>query len=159
MRISIWSFFPPHQPPTDKGHGRIEIRQVWASTELNDYLDFPYVGQVFCVHRIVYHIRKDQETTETVYGITSLGPEKASPARLLELNRMHWGIENKFHWVRDVTFDEDRSQIRTGNSPRIMAGLRNLVINILRICGATNIAAALRSFAFKTIRALELIGL
>jgi predicted transposase YbfD/YdcC len=107
----------------------------------------------------VYHIKKNEETTETVYGVTSLSPDKASPARLLELNRAHWGIENKLHWVRDVTFDEDRSQVRTGNGPRIMAGLRNLVINILRICGATNIAAALRSFAFKTIRALELICL
>ena len=93
------------------------------------------------------------------YGITSLTPEEASPERLLKLNRMHWGIENSLHWVRDETFREDRSQIRTGNAPRVMATLRNLAITILRRCGATNIAKTLRSFAYNTPLALTLIRL
>jgi hypothetical protein len=79
--------------------------------------------------------------------------------RLLLLNRGHWSIENGLHWVRDVTFDEDRSQIRTSKAPRVMASLRNLVVNVLRICGATNISEAIRSFDYKTRGALELIGL
>ncbi len=86
-------------------------------------------------------------------------PEKASPERLLELNRMHWGIENRLHWVRDETFGEDRSQIRTGNAPRVMATLRNLAITILRKSGATNIAKAIRQLAWKNHAALTLIGL
>lgn len=86
-------------------------------------------------------------------------PEQASPERLLGLNRMHWGIENSLHWVRDETFGEDRSQIRTGNAPRVMATLRNLAITILRKSGATNIAKAIRELAWKSHAVLSLIGL
>jgi len=149
---------PPHQT-TDKGHGRIEVRSVWTSEELNDYLEFPYLQQVFCIRREVMHLGKNKDTSETVYGVTSLFPAQASPQRILALNRGQWSIENRLHWVRDVTFDEDRSQIRTGTGPRVMASLRNLVISILRRCGATNIAKTLRWFAFKTHLALRLIGL
>ncbi len=150
---------PPHHQTIDKGHGRLEVRSVWTSQELNGYLNFPYVRQVFCVHRQVSHIGKNRESSETVYGVTSLPVNQASPQRILELNRGHWSIENSLHWVRDVTFDEDRSQIRTGNAPRIFASLKNLVISILRICGATNIAKTLRWFSFKTHLAPTLIGL
>jgi hypothetical protein len=94
-----------------------------------------------------------------VYGITSLSPQQASPARLLALNRGHWAIENKLHWVRDVTFDEDRSQVRTGATAHAMATLRNLAITLLRLAGATNIAAALRQCARHLKDALRLIGL
>jgi predicted transposase YbfD/YdcC len=150
---------PPHHQTSEKDHGRVEDRSIWTSEELNSYLGFPYVRQVFCIRRDVTHISKNRESSETVYGITSLSADQASPQRILELNRMHWGIENKLHWVRDVTFDEDRSQIRTGAGPRVMASLRNLVISILRRCGATNIAKALRSFAFRSHLALKSIGL
>lgn len=96
---------------------------------------------------------------EIAYGITSLTSENASPERLLELNRMHWGIENSLHWVRDETFGEDRSQIRSGNAPRVMATIRNLAITILRRSGATNIAKAIRQLSWKSHTALTLIGL
>jgi predicted transposase YbfD/YdcC len=122
-------------------------------------VDFPHVGQVFTIRREVTHMKMNKETCEIAYGITSLTPQEASPQRLLELNRMHWGIENGLHWVRDETFREDRSQIRTGNAPRVMATLRNLAITILRRCGATNIAKTLRWFSFKTHLVLKLIGL
>lgn len=82
--------------------------------------------------------------TETVYGVTSLRPTQASPARLLALVRAHWTIENRLHWVRDVTFDEDRSQVRRGAGPQVMATLRNLAISLLRLAGAPLIAPALR---------------
>jgi predicted transposase YbfD/YdcC len=117
------------------------------------------VGQVFCVRREVTHLKKNKQTTEIAYGITSLTPDEAPPDRLLELNRMHWSIENSLHWVRDETFGEDRSQIRTGNAPRVMATLKNLVITILRRCGATNIAKAVRRLSFAINRALTVIGL
>jgi predicted transposase YbfD/YdcC len=150
---------PAHYHTTEKGHGRIETRSIWTSQELNDYLDFPHVHQVFCIRRDVYHLTKKRESSETVYGITSLSPEQAHPQRLLELNRGQWSIENKLHWVRDVTFDEDHSQIRTGSGPHVMASLKNLVISILRRCGATNIAKSIRWFAYKSHLALKLIGL
>jgi hypothetical protein len=99
-------------------------------------------------------------TREIVYGLTSRpGTGDKAAARLLALVRGHWGIENKLHWVRDVTFDEDRSQVRKGNGPRMMASLRNIAISILRLAGATNIASATRWCSRNTHRCPRLLGL
>lgn len=121
-------------------------------------MDFPFCGQVACVVRHTEEIKTGKKRSETVYIITSLSPQKASPEQLLELNRGHWSIENKSHYVRDVTFDEDRSQIRTNAGPRIMAMLRNLAISLLRLAGYANIAAAIRDMAVKPYRSLQMIG-
>jgi hypothetical protein len=102
------------------------------------------VGQVFCLRRTTTVLATGVTRIETVYGVTSLLPAQASPARLLALVRAHWTIENRLHWVRDVTFDEDRSQIRQGAGPQVMATLRNLAISLLRLAGAPLIAPALR---------------
>jgi len=96
---------------------------------------------------------------EVAYGITNIPPEKADAKRLLSLNRGHWCIENRLHWVRDVTFDEDRSQIRTGQGPRTIATLRNLAISLFRLHNMNNIAQALRSLDRNPERALQLVGL
>jgi len=88
---------------------------------LNGFLDFPHVGQVARIERHTEQVKSGKTRTEVVYLITSLSPEQASPQRLLALNRGHWEIENRLHWVRDVTFGEDHSQIRTGAGPRMMA--------------------------------------
>jgi predicted transposase YbfD/YdcC len=93
------------------------------------------------------------------FGVTSLSTVEGSPRKLLELNRGHWGIENRLHWVRDVIFDEDRSQVRKGAGTQIMAALRNLAIGLLRKAGASNIAAALRHCARYAEKALRLLGL
>jgi len=103
------------------------------------------VAQVFCLRRTTTVLTTGVTRTETVYGITSLAPAQASPARLLTLVRAHWTIENRLHWVRDVTFDEDRSQVRRGAGPQVMATLRNLAISLLRLAGAPLIAPALRT--------------
>ncbi len=87
--------------------------------------------------------------------MTSLTVTQASPARLAAIIRGHWGIEDRLHWVRDMDFDEDRSQVRTASGPRIRASLRNLVITILRLAGATSIAAALRYHARRPARPLQ----
>lgn len=102
---------------------------------------------MFCIQRDIIRISTDKQSCETVYGTTSLTPEKAGPERILELSRGHWTIENRLHWVRDVTFDEDRSQIRKASGPRVMASLRNLAISLLRIAGVSYIAEALRTCA------------
>ena len=137
----------------------MEIRRLWSSRELNDYVDFPYVAQVFMLQRETTNLVTDEFRTEAVYGLTSLSREKASPARLLALNRRHWSIENRLHWVRDWAFDEDRCRIRRGAGARVMASLRNLAISLLRLAGAASITAALRFCARCQIRPLRLIGL
>jgi predicted transposase YbfD/YdcC len=143
----------------DIGHGRIETRNLTTSAALVGYSDWPGLAQVFEVGRHVMTQKTATERVEVVYGVTSLRPERATPHRLLELVRGHWGIENKSHWVRDVTFDEDRSQVRCGNIPHMMAALRNTAIGLLRWAGHTNIAAACRRLAAQPVLALALIGI
>ena len=91
--------------------------------------------------------------------MTSLAPERADAARLLALVRGYWSIENRLHWVRDVTFDEDRSQVWGDHIPQVMAALRNTVVGLMHWAGHTNIAAACRRFAAQPQAALHLIGI
>ena len=147
----------------DKGHGRLETREIWTSTELNDYLDFPHVGQVFRIRRTTTDLQGNvvkgrKSTTETVFGVTSLTPQQATAAQVLAYNRGHWQIENRLHYVRDMTFDEDRSQVRKSRRPHAMATLRNIAISLLRLAGAENIAAATRFLGRQTDRPLRLVG-
>jgi predicted transposase YbfD/YdcC len=143
----------------NEGHGRVERRRLTTSTALIDYVDWPGLQQVFCLERVFIRQKTGATSSEVVYGITSLGSDVATARQLLTFTRQHWHIENKSHWVRDVTFDEDRSQVRVGNLPHVMATLRNTVITLLRTTGATNIAKALRLYAARPDDALALIGL
>ena len=104
----------------------MEERRLWASSELTGYLDFPYSEQVFRIERTTTKLDGSPLRHEVVFGITSLSATKATPSRLLALNRGHRRIENRLHWVRDVTFDEDRSQVRKGAGAQAMAALFNL---------------------------------
>ncbi|MDP6495489.1 MAG: ISAs1 family transposase, partial [Dehalococcoidia bacterium] len=140
---------------TNKHGDRIEQRSLWASDELVGYSDWPHMAQVYRLERIV--TRKGETTREVAYGVTSLSHRKAGPQRLLTLSRGHWGIENRTHWVRDVTFDEDRCQIRTGAAPQVMAALRNMAISLLRLARKPNIAEALRRNAAHPHEALALV--
>ena len=143
----------------DYGHGRIEQRRLQTSDVLVGYSDWPGLAQVFQLERQVISKKTGAVREEVVAGVTSLASERADAARLLALVRGHWHIENKSHWVRDVTFDEDRSQVRCGNIPQVMAALRNTVIGLFRWAGYTNIAAACRRFAAQPALALDLIGI
>jgi predicted transposase YbfD/YdcC len=143
----------------DLGHGRIEQRNLTTSEALVGYSDWPGLAQVFELGRHVMIQNTGEERVEVVYGVTSLSPERATPGRLLALVRGQWHIENKSHWVRDVTFDEDRSQVRCGSIPQVMAALRNTTIGLLRWAGHTNIAAACRRLAAQPVQALALIGI
>jgi predicted transposase YbfD/YdcC len=139
----------------DRHGDRWEVRELAVSQELNGWAEWPHLAQV---GRLVHTCRcKGQTRREASYLITSLSPDEASPRRLLELVRGHWGIENRLHWVRDVTFDEDRCQVRSGAAPQVMAALRNLVIGLFRRGGVSNIAAALRTLAGQPHRALALV--
>jgi hypothetical protein len=131
---------------------------------LNGYLDFPHVGQVFCIRRTTTDLEGNvvkgrKSIQETVYGVTSLTPLRASPEQVLAYNRGHWQIENRLHHVRDMTYDEDRSQVRRGSRPHAMATLRNVAMSLLRLAGATNIAAATRHLGRQIERPLRLLGL
>jgi predicted transposase YbfD/YdcC len=141
------------------GHGRIEKRFLTSSDELKGYSDWPGLHQVFELTRTVITKKTGEVSKETVYGITSLSPDEASASRLNDLVRSHWHIENKVHWVRDVVYDEDRSQVRCGNTPQVMSAIRNTVIGLMRYSGITNIASACRRFSAKPKTALKLIGI
>jgi predicted transposase YbfD/YdcC len=140
-------------------HGnRRERRRLWASSALTGYLDWPGAQQVCKVER--RREQGGQVSTEVAYAITSLGPRTA-PAELLAIWRGHWAIENRLHYVRDVTLGEDASQIRSGAAPQVMAALRNTVITLLRRAGHANIAAGQRALGWQTGAgaALALLGL
>ncbi|WP_239096863.1 transposase [Streptomyces sp. SID11385] len=119
------------------------------------WVDFTAATQVAQLRRTV--TRKSKRPVEIVYLITSADARTAPPAVLTAWVQSHWQIENSLHRVRDVTFGEDRSQIGTGNAPRIMAALRNTVISLLRLAGHHNIAAALRHHARDTDRPINVL--
>jgi hypothetical protein len=95
---------------------------------------------------------------EIVYGITSLSPERADAERLLDLKRQHWEIENRCHYRRDVTLEEDASRIRKGSAPSVLAGLRNSIIHLVKDV-APGLAASIRRLGNCFFQALELLGL
>jgi predicted transposase YbfD/YdcC len=140
--------------------GRIETRRLAASTALVGYSDWPGLAQALRQdRRVVAKATGLILREETAYAVTSLAPDQATPDQLLALWRGHWSIENRLHYVRDVAFDEDRSQVRAGTVPQCMAAFRNLAIGLLRSLGATNIAAATRHYAAQPARALAALGL
>jgi hypothetical protein len=146
-------------------HGRQEARELWAlaDEQLNAYVGssgdvgapWPHVQQLLRLRR--ERRVKGKLTAEVSYAVTSLPAERAGAPQLLGLIRDYWGIENRLHWVRDVTFGEDASQVRTGSAPQVCSGLRNLVIWLLHRSGASNIAAALRTYAGRPREAVTIV--
>ncbi|WAX79084.1 ISAs1 family transposase [Streptomyces sp. KMM 9044] len=126
----------------DRGHGRTE-RRTLRTAPADDTL-FPGASQVFRLRRDTGNLDDEWTSKEIVFGVTSLPPDLAGPAHLNHYERTHWTVENKIHWVRDVTFREDNSQLRTGTAPRALAGFRNLAISTIRLAGRANIAHARR---------------
>lgn len=151
--------FPPHHVTFDRGHGRDETRSITTTAHVA-HLNFPGVYQAWAITREVFDLHGNplRKRNETVYGITSLTTRQANPADILAFNRDHWAIENREHYVRDVTFDEDRSQVRTGSSPQIMATMRNIAISLLRLAGWTNIKQATEKMSRRLNQVLTLLG-
>jgi predicted transposase YbfD/YdcC len=153
---------PWHQVPMldrtrDQAHGHVEIRTLKAVTVCG--FGFPHTAQVLQVTRKTRNLRTHGWHTTTVYAVTSLTFAQASPARLADLLRGHWGIENGLHHVRDVTFAEDASQVRSGTAPQVMAALRNLAIGVLCRAGPVNLAATLRYHSRDPHRPLATLGI
>lgn len=141
----------------EKAHGRLTTRLIETSTGLNEELDWPQLGQVFRITRQT-RFADGRVRQETSFGITSLDSQRASPERLLGIVRQHWTIENRSHWVRDVDFNEDRSQLRSGHAPQVMAALRNTAIALIRLDGSFSIATSLRRFAAQPSRPISLVS-
>jgi len=141
----------------EKRHGRMTHWRIEVTAALNEYLAWPGLAQSFKLTRRSVKQSTGALTEEVHFGITSLSPDEATPLDLLQFSRSHWSIENRLHWVRDVTFDEDRSQLRLGHAHQLMAAFRNLAIALLRLMGHTNIASATRYFAAQPNSALLLV--
>jgi len=125
-------------------HGRIEIRKIWTTSELNNYLDFPHVGQVFAIEREFINKKTGKSSREIAYGITSRTAEEASPERLLNINRGHWAIENSCHYIIDWNYDEDRSRIRTGYGPENITRLRRFAVGVIKSKKVSSVAQKMR---------------
>jgi predicted transposase YbfD/YdcC len=151
-----WKDVPVGHTSASRGHGRVEKRATKVVAVSTGIL-FPHALQAIQITRKTRKLNSKKWRTEVVYAVTSLTAAQATDAELAACIRSHWSVENHLHWVRDVTFDEDRSQIRTGNGPRAMASLRNLAISLIRLAGASNIAQALRHHASDPLRPVELL--
>lgn len=143
----------------DKAHGRFEYRTITTSAMLKDYLDWPYVEQVFKLERRFVNLTTGEVKQQVSYGLTSLPRKQASPHDLLHYRRTYWGIENGLHYRRDVTLKEDRCRLRLGNAARVIAILNNLTIGLVLRQGFRYLPDARRKFSALPLEALQLITL
>ena len=134
---------PDYQDEVSCGHGRIEQRRIWVTTDLNDYVNFPHVAQVYKIEREVTNKKSGETYTETAYGITSRTVEQANPKKILRRVRGHWSVEVS-HYVIDWIYDEDRSTIRTGYGPENMTRLRRFAIGLIKSKAVKNISKKTR---------------
>jgi predicted transposase YbfD/YdcC len=142
---------------TNKGHGRLEVREVWASTQMNEWFEREWVGiaQVFMIRTTVKE--KGEETKKTFYGITSVPRKHADAARILDLKREHWFIENRLHYRRDMTLREDASQVRSHGAPEVIAALNGGLLALMDYIGVKNVAKQMRHFCAQPQEALQLL--
>ena len=162
LKVMDWREARSYETPWEKAHGRIEQRRCAVIDVTDPLWDGTCMlygrRQALRIERQRHLLKSGKTSAETVYCLTSLGPEKAGPKELLALVRDHWQVENRLHYVRDVTYDEDRCRARVGNLPRNLAALTNAAISIVR-CGHTfdYMPNANRYFAARTQHALDTI--
>lgn len=142
---------------THKGHGRLEVRTLTTSSQLNDFLDWPFLQQVFQLERTITISKTGKTHHEILYGITSLSAEQASPSQLLNMLRSYWQIENRLHYPRDVTLHEDQTRFKKHSAAHNMATLNNLVLALIAKSNFPFIPSARRFFAAHPDRALALL--
>lgn len=152
-----WGDVPDGHRETDTSHGR-KVTRTYKVVTIAAGIAFPHAAQAVRITRTRKRIGSSARASqETVYAVTSLTAPQAQPGELARYIRGHWRVENKLHWVRDVTMGEDLSTVRTGGGPQMMASLRNLAISLLRLAGHDNIAKALRHNGRDPKRALKLV--
>ena len=142
---------------TKKAHGRLEVREMWTSTQMNEWFENEWAGvaQVFKIRRTVK--QGEEEREEIVYGFTSLSRKKAGAQRLLELNQKHWLIENRLHYRRDVTLGEDACQVRRKNAPQALAALNGGILALMDWLNVKNVAKQMRHFCAHPHEVLQLL--
>lgn len=155
LRGLPWGKIPVLHRSSDRGHGRQEVRELQVATVTG--LLFPHARQVLRIRRKRRRLGAGRWRTQTVYAVTDVPAHQADPAELAGWARGQWIIENQVHWIRDVTFDEDRHQARTGSIPAVLAVVRDIVRATLRLRGWANTAAGRRAHTTKT--ALTLHGI
>ena len=141
----------------DRQRGRVERRAIQVSSEMDAYLQACWPGVTHVAQLTRTRTTKDKTTVEVVYLIAILPSGSDGPQSLLALSRGHWGIENRLHYVRDVTKASDRSRIRTGHAPQLLAACRNLAITLIHRSGSSHIAASRRSFSYHPRTAFDLL--
>ena len=142
---------------TNKGHGRLEVRTLTTSSQLNDFLDWPFLQQVFQLERTITILKTKKTRRETIYGVTSLSAQQASPAPLLSLLRSYWHIENSLHYPRDVTLREDQTRFKHSTAAHNMAIINNLILALIAQSGFPFVPSARRFFAAYPHNALALL--
>jgi len=142
---------------TSKGHGRLEVRTLTTSSQLNDFLDWPFLQQTFKLERWVTIQKTGQTRHQIIYGITSLSAEQASPEQLLEMLRSYWGIENGLHYRRDVSLHEDRTRFSKHSAAHVMSIINNIVLGLISKTGYQFVPSARRYFAANLREALNLL--
>ncbi len=148
-----WEYYKKVQ----KGHGRLKVREIWTSTQMNEWFEKEWAGiaQIFKMRRYVKEGEKERE--EIVYGFTNLPRKKANAKRILGLNQKHWSIENRLHYRRDVTLGEDACQVRIKNAPQTLAALNGGILALMDWLGVSNVAKQMRHFCAQPQEALHLL--
>ena len=145
---------PDFREPLTLEHGRLESRAIWTTTRLNDYLNFPFVGQAFAFERLRIDKKTGETSTEVVYGLTDHSPQSADPVRLLAFNRDHWGVE-AHHYILDWNWDEDRCTIRTGHGPENITRLRRFATGLIKSKSTDSVAATIAKLARNVRRVFD----
>ncbi len=135
-----------YSEPFTLNHGRLESRSIWVSTALNDYLDFPFVNQVFAIQRHTLDKKTGKETLEMAYGLTSHTTSTANAEQILQFNRNHWGVESH-HYLLDWNWHEDRCTIRTQHGPENITRLRRFAIGLIKATSKDSVASTIRKLA------------
>lgn len=128
----------------EHGHGRYEVRSIWVTQDLKDYLDFPFVEQAFKIERRMTNKKTGKQTIETVYGITSRSEDEIDAQKILKVIRGHWSIENSCHYILDWNYDEDRCRIRKGNGPEVISRIRRFAIGLIKSKNVRSVAQKMR---------------
>ena len=145
---------PDYSEPYTLAHGRIESRSIWTSTLLNDYLDFPFVGQIFAIQRHTIDKKSGKETHDMAYGLTSHSPMSANAEQVLQFNRDHWGVESH-HFLLDWNWNEDRCTIRKGHGPENITCLRRFAVGLIKAISKDSVASTIEKLARNVRRVFD----
>ena len=145
---------PDFSEPYTLAHGRIESRSIWTSTLLNNYLDFPFVGQIFAIQRHSIDKKSGKETKDIAYGLTSHSPMSANAEQVLKFNRDHWGVESH-HYLLDWNWNEDRCTIRKGHGPENITCLRRFATGLIKSISKDCVASTIKKLARNVRRVFD----